>query len=138
MKYILLITFLLGLGITTGCSATGTASVSLEQTTWQLDQLGTQPALKERPVTLVFQADDSTVGGGAGCNSYGGRYSLNDNQLTISDLASTLMACEESEIMEQEQKFLTSLGQAAGYKLEGNHLTILDANGINLLSFVAR
>jgi heat shock protein HslJ len=138
VKYILLIALLLGLSITAGCSVTGAASVPLEQTTWQLEQLGTQPALKVRRVTLIFQADDSTVGGEAGCNSYGGVYGLNGDQLTISDLASTLMACEEPEIMEQEQKFLTSLGQAAGYKLEGNRLTILDANGTSLLSFVAQ
>lgn len=138
MKFILLIALLLGLSITVSCSAIGTASVPLEQTTWQLERLGTQPALKERPVTLVFQADDSTVGGEAGCNSYGATYSLNDSQLTISEIASTAMDCGEPGVMEQEQKYLTSLGQAASYKLEGNHLTILDANGTSLLSFVGR
>lgn len=137
MKYILLLAFLLGLGITTGCSASGASSASLEQTRWQLELPGTQPALKARPVTLAFQADNR-VGGEAGCNGYGGTYNLNGDQLTFTDLVSTLMACAEPEIMEQEQQFLTSLGQSTGYKLEGNRLVILDANGVNLLSFVRR
>ncbi|NJN99305.1 MAG: META domain-containing protein [Anaerolineales bacterium] len=137
MKYVLLLAFLLGLGITAGCSANGASAVSLEQTTWQLEMLGTQPALTARPVTLIFQADNH-VGGEAGCNSYGGTYSLNGDQLTFSYLTSTLMACAEPEFMEQEQKYLTSLAQTAGYKLEGNRLTILDAKGVSLLSFVGQ
>lgn len=137
MKYVLLIAFLLGLGLTAGCSASSTPTALLEQTTWQLEMLGTQPALKARPVTLLFQADNR-VGGEAGCNSYGGTYDLNGDKLTFGYLSSNLMACAEPEIMEQEQKYMTSLAHTAGYKLEGNRLTILDANGVSLLSFVSR
>lgn len=137
MKYVLLITLLLGLGLTAGCSATGTPIVSLEQTTWQLEMLGTQPALKARPVTLVFQADNQ-VGGEAGCNGYGGTYTLNGDKLTFSYLSSTLRACAEPEFMEQEQKYMTNLTHTASYKLEGNRLTIFDAKGTSLLSFVSQ
>lgn len=137
MKYIMLLVFLLGLGITAGCVASGASAVSLEQTGWQLEMLGTQPALTARPVTLTFQADNH-VGGEAGCNGYGGTYSLNGDQLTFSYLSSTLRACAEPEFMEQEQKYLSSLAQTAGYKLEGNRLVILDAKGVNLLSFVSQ
>ncbi len=137
MKYILLLALLLGLGITAGCGDSGASAVSLEQTTWQLEMLGTQPALKARPVTLVFQADNQ-VGGEAGCNSYGGTYSLNGDKLTFSYLSSTLRACAEPEFMEQEQKYMSSLAQTAGYKLEGNRLVILDTHGVSLFSFVGR
>jgi heat shock protein HslJ len=140
MKYILLITLLLNLGLILGCTVTGavpmdTLSVPLEQTSWQLELLGTKPAIQKRKVTLVFQANNR-LGGEAGCNSYGATYSLNGDQLILSEIVSTLMACVEPEIMEQEQQFLASLEQASSYKLEGNHLIILDTNGDTLLSFV--
>lgn len=47
-----------------------------------------------------------------------------------------MMACMESEIMEQEQQFLTSLEQATNYKQEDNHLVLLNAAGVTILNFV--
>lgn len=139
MKYIGLLICLLSLGTITGCNLPplNSPANSLAGTTWELERLGIQPAVPERKVTLMFQTDNQ-VGGEAGCNSYGAKYSLSGDKITISEIASTMMACMEPEIMKQEQQFLTSLEQATNYKQEDNHLVLLNAAGVTILNFVRR
>lgn len=79
-------------------------------------------------ITLVFN-EDGTVGGHGGCNSYGGNYLVEGESLTISELVSTLMACEAEGVTEQESVYLDALGRAESYSIEGNQLTIYYPGG---------
>jgi putative lipoprotein len=74
-------------------------------------------------ITLLLN-EDGTMGGHGGCNSYGGNYQVEGESLIISDLVSTLMACEAEGVTEQEAMFLDALGSAERYTVEGNQLTI--------------
>jgi heat shock protein HslJ len=58
-------------------------------------------------VTLEFE--DGRVAGNGGCNNFFGTYTVDGNQLTISALGSTMMACLPEEVMQQEAQVLALL-----------------------------
>ncbi len=75
-------------------------------------------ARTEKPVTLDFV--DGRVAVSNTCNRMGGGYSLADGTLTISPLASTMMACTDKALM--------ALDQAVGSRLEGSLKADLGGN----------
>ncbi len=86
-------------------------------------------------VTAVFSADGN-VSGSAGCNHYGGGYTLDGSNLSVSTLFTTLMYCEEPEgVMEQESRYLGLLGNVSTWRVEGDRLILSDAEGADLLIF---
>jgi heat shock protein HslJ len=73
---------------------------------------------------------DGTVSGKSGCNTYNGPYTVNGSQIQIGPLASTMMACSDpAGLMDQEQQYLTALGTAATYQIEGNVLELRTSDG---------
>jgi polar amino acid transport system substrate-binding protein len=90
---------------------------------------GMASVLSGTSLTTAF-ASSGQVSGSAGCNSYSGSYSVDGSLLTISPMASTLMACDTPEgIMEQEAAFLAALGSAGSYAIDGGQLYIMDTAG---------
>ena len=74
--------------------------------------------------------------GSSGCNQYQAAYEVNEDALTISQAAMTLMACTELEgIMEQERLYLELLGSAERFQLTDEELLIYGA-GDALFSFI--
>ncbi|MCC7556587.1 MAG: META domain-containing protein [Methanoculleus marisnigri] len=86
--------------------------------------------------TITANFDDGNVTGNAGCNHYGGQYSLDGADLTVSSLYSTLMYCETPGVMEQEAAFMGLLANVSSYRTEGDRLILTDAEGTDLLFFV--
>jgi heat shock protein HslJ len=130
--------------VTAGCiSGTSTPGgvAGLTGTSWALDSYlaenGTLvPVLPGTEVTAAF-GTDGRVGGSAGCNSYGGNYSLDGTALSVSSLVQTLKLCEKPEgIMEQEARFMDLLGSAAECRIEDDRLEIVDSAGATTLVFV--
>ena len=79
---------------------------------------------------------DGTVSGKSGCNTYNGPYTVTGSQIKIGPLASTMMACSDpAGIMDQEQQYLTALGTAATYQIEGNVLELRTADGALAANF---
>ena len=113
----------------------------LTGTDWVLDGYSTgadavSSVIAGTTVTVKF-SPDGNVTGNAGCNHYGGRYSLNGANLSVSSLFSTLMYCEKPEgVMEQEGKYLGHLGNVSSYRVEGDRLILSDKAGTDLLFFV--
>lgn len=94
--------------VLSACTAQPEAeSISLDGTRWQLTKLAGEPVLEGSTVTLQF--NDGKLGGSAGCNGYGGVYSLDGLQLRAEDVAITAMYCEPDEIMAQEQSYMKVL-----------------------------
>jgi heat shock protein HslJ len=79
-------------------------------------------AVPDAAATLTF-ADDGTVSGNSGCNSLGGEYTIEGNQITFSALTTTLMACEEPR-MDQESAVTQVLNGTVDYEIEDATLTI--------------
>lgn len=80
-------------------------------------------ARADKPVTLDFKEDRIAISNT--CNRMGGGYTLADGSLTISPMASTMMACTDKNLM--------ALDQAVGSRLEGALKTELgDAGQLTL------
>jgi putative lipoprotein len=103
--------------------------VELAGTGWLLTMLGDAPSADGVETTLIFSETDSSLGGVGGCNSYGGSIAFEDDgSLSISEVYSTMMACEEAK-MSQERAFFDALGMTSGYSIESETLTLFDAEG---------
>ncbi len=117
----------------TACTGTGLPPTNLNGTSWNLASLNGQPVLDGTQPTLTFA--DGQVSGNASCNGIGGDYTLRGDKLTFEALMSTLMACFPEETMQQEQAYLAALGSTASYQVEGDQLTLFDAEGNKLADF---
>jgi heat shock protein HslJ len=85
-------------------------------------------------VTLEFT--DGKLSGNAGCNSYFGDYRADTHNLAVGSIASTEMFCTNPEgVMEQESEYLRRLLSAVSYTIDGENLTIANADGEAVLIF---
>lgn len=84
-------------------------------------------------VTLL--AADGRFGGSGGCNSYGGAYEINGDQLSLHDINSTLIACIDGKITQQEQRYFEALQSTKTFEIKGNRLTITYDSGKDVLEF---
>jgi heat shock protein HslJ len=126
--------FVLALALTialAACSNT-TGVPDLEGTSWLLLEINGQPVLEGSDPTLVFESE--SVGGDGSCNVFGGEYEIENGKLTISNIFSTLMYCEETS--DQETAYLAALQEAVGYQVKNGNLQILNSDGQVTLSFV--
>jgi heat shock protein HslJ len=112
----------------------------LEGTSWTATGInnGKQAVVSDAitpTITATFDSDDVLSGFG-GCNSYTSTWTTTDpDGLTIGPIGSTLKACEQ-DLMDTEQQYFAALGNVATYQLEGNQLTLRDAEGAVQVSFV--
>jgi heat shock protein HslJ len=94
---------------------------------WEL-QRGTSganpfPLVEGHRVTIGF-AEDGTVGGVAACNSYGGTYVADGEDIIVGEeLASTAMGCAQP-VMDSEAAFLAALREPLTYVVDGDEMTI--------------
>lgn len=110
-------------------------ALGLEGPTWQLVSfVDSEGSMAPAEVEATIRFEDGQVGGNASCNRFFASYTLEGDQLTISQAGSTMMACPEPA-MSQEQAFLANLGQVASYAISGTELTLFDAAGTALLVF---
>lgn len=86
----------------------------------------------ERPF-LRLNEKDNGVGGNGGCNSFGGTFTLKDNQhIEFSQMMATMRYCEGSNI---EQVFMGNVQKATSYILADGKLTLNDEDGHELATF---
>ena len=71
--------------------------------------------------TLTF-ADDDTFSATTDCNTVGGEYAVDDNQITLTNLFATEMFCEDS----QEQEFVTMLSAVESYSFTTQGTLVFD------------
>lgn len=103
----------------------------LNGTRWNLMSLNGNPVIEGRnPVELAFA--EGKVTGSTGCNHMFGSYSLTNDELALSGLGSTRMACTP-ELNQQEQLFLQALGAIEGYTIADDQLTLLYDGGKELV-----
>jgi heat shock protein HslJ len=118
---------LLALLILTACAGENTASV---EGTWKLvsygDPANPTPAAPDIDTSIEFK--DGQVTGNVGCNGFGGKYEVDGNKITFSEVASTLMFCE-GPAGDQEFGTLAVLRESATYVLDGDMLTITSGDG---------
>jgi heat shock protein HslJ len=93
---------------------------------WKLTAYGPAasptPAVEGVDAGLTFN-EDGTVSGTSGCNGLGGDYTVEGDKITFGEFVSTLMACDDP-IMRQEEAAHKVMTGTATYKIEGDTLTI--------------
>ncbi len=95
---------------------------------------GFESTVIDVPVTAIF-AEDGTLTGSAGCNSYNASWESDGDKLEIGPAASTLMACADEAVNQQEVRYLELLGEADTYRIDAESLEIFDADGMRILQY---
>jgi putative lipoprotein len=88
------------------------------------------------PQSTIEIAADGTVAGKSGCNSFGGKATIEGDKIGFAALAATRMACPPA-IMDQEDKFLAALNDAKRWMIddERGKLILFDAANKEILLF---
>lgn len=101
------------------------AEKAIIDTNWATDNFS--PAGKDRKkLTTMRITADNHISGKTTCNNYMGSVKkLTANQITISQLASTLKMCLDKADMKGESEFLNKFSnKTLNYKITGNRLVI--------------
>lgn len=127
MKKILALFFVTAFALA-ACSPAASASVVGE---WTLasygDPANPTPAAADVETSIIF-GEDGQVNGTAGCNGFGGDYSVGDGTITFGTLVSTLMFCE-GPAGEQEAAVFAVFVATVPFTVDGDTLTITSADG---------
>lgn len=112
-------------------------SMSLEASAWRLTGLPgrnqDELAGLERPVLTRFAA--GRISGFSGCNNFMGSYTLEDDRVTVGQLAGTLMACPEPA-NSLDNAFRAAFAGTLRYEITGSQLKLTAASG-EILTFEA-
>ncbi|RRR75539.1 MAG: META domain-containing protein [Candidatus Viridilinea halotolerans] len=123
--------------ILSACSATAAPTLppDLAGTTWHLNTIdGNPPIVHGQPLELSFDPDNGSIAGFGGCNRFSGNYHLSgDNQITFTQLSTTLRECIPSGVMEQEQHFFNLLRDVTNYTLTPTTFTLQTSAGETLI-----
>jgi heat shock protein HslJ len=117
--------------------ATVPSTPELDGTAWVLTEINDSAVREGTTPTLNFE-ENGRVGGEGGCNSFGGQYTAAAGTMSFSDISSTLRACAEQAVNEQEQAYFDALHNAAAYRLDADRLEIKNAVGDTTLVFNAQ
>jgi putative lipoprotein len=85
-------------------------------------------------VTLEFGEDDF-AGGSGGCNSYGTQYQVTNGSVSFGEIESTLIACLEEGVMEQESAYFNALHTVGEFEMMEDELLIRYNDGGSVLIF---
>jgi heat shock protein HslJ len=117
----------------TAASLTGTAWVA---TGISNGKQAVSSPIADTTVTAQF-ADDGTVSGSSGCNTYSGPYKVQGETITIGPLATTKKLCE-ADVNEQETAYLAALEAATRFSTRQGALELRDGGGALQVSYSAR
>jgi heat shock protein HslJ len=94
-------------------------------TPWLLPDRGSRP-------TLRFSADQGSVTGATGCNTYFGTVHGSGNSISFGPLATTKMMCFDV-LAVQEIQYLDMLSKVNSFSSNGGHLTLNTSDGRQLV-----
>jgi heat shock protein HslJ len=115
-----------------------TAAGRLEDKKWMLESIGETAISKTGELPFVaFDAAKGSAGGNSGCNVFGGNYTSEGNTLKITQVISTMRACEEGDKMTVERGFLDGLQNADRYEIKGEDLFLYQGEKL-LLTFTGK
>ena len=126
-----------GCGSSSGGSGGGsTSAASLAGTSWKLTGWSVS-SQDPNDFTITAEFQDGRIGGTSAVNQYGGPYTAGDDgSFSVGELVSTMMAGPEPD-MRAEQTYLKLLAEAKQFKVDGETLTLSDANGNGSLIYTA-
>jgi len=69
------------------------------------------------------------ISGNAGCNDYSGPYKTDETKIRIGPVTSTLRACAEAAVTQQESEYLAALDTVRTFGVDANGVTLFRADG---------
>jgi heat shock protein HslJ len=102
-------------------------SFPLTGTAWVADEIDGQRVVDGVVSTIAFDGWAQAVGS-TGCNRYVAPFHIAGSTLRLGDIAVTRRACPPA-VMDQEHRFVVSLGAIRAYHQEGETLWLLDEAG---------
>jgi len=109
-------------------------SVSIKNIKWKLVTLMGKD-VSDKKAFIMFSDEDNKVFGHGSCNNFSGTYQLKEgNQITLSKMTATLMACIDMEV---ENQFMAILEKADNYSLNDKTMTLNKAKMAPLAIFEA-
>ena len=107
-----------------GTDAAGT-SIEGSWTLVMLVEEGDMAIPLPEDATIGLGIDGSEVSGTGGCNRFGGSVEIReDGSFAVGDLSWTAMACQPTELMEWETRYLAALDAATTWSLEEDQLAL--------------
>jgi heat shock protein HslJ len=109
--------------------------MEIEDRDWQLMSFANPAGKSQTPageITLRLERDGGRVAGSAGCNSYAGSYTLEEDAVSFSPLAMSKRMCASRAVMNQEQRFANWLGQAERFSMQNDELVLETPRGHTL------
>ena len=121
-----------------GCGTPGGTGGRLEGVRWVLGSYVSEGVARSAPRDISIDAlfDHGKVGGFSGVNTYQGSYKLSGDSLSVSKLASTLMAGPQ-ELMDAEHAYLAALRDTRSFTATEGSLTLFDKDGKKTLEYSA-
>lgn len=103
---------------------------------YNLVAINGQPLLLNTVISTSF-GFDGTLNGSGGCNSYNGRYVVENNNISITGINSSGRVCTEPPgVTEQEQAFFSALNFARTFETpDGATMILRDATGQEILRY---
>ena len=98
---------------------------SFTNTKWELTTLPGLTLPSTAKATLNF-ADSLKISGKSFCNNYGGQAEIADRTITVKNVFSTKMFCQETDAA--ERAYLHALNQVNGAKIADNKLHLLNGD----------
>jgi heat shock protein HslJ len=121
-------------GSSGGGGGSSTSAAALAGTSWRLTGWSVS-SQDPNDFTITAEFKDGRIGGTSAVNQYGGSYTAGDDgSISFGDLVSTMMAGPEPD-MKAEQTYLKLLAAAAKFRVEGDTLTLSDAQGNDSLIY---
>jgi len=113
-------------------------TASLADTEWVLTSLQGRTPLSGTQITLQFT--DERASGYAGCNHYGGEYTLpRQGKIEFGMMQQTVMLCFVPEgVIDQEVAYMDALRQATAYRIGDDTLELQNEAGEILLAYGRR
>jgi len=98
--------------------------------TWMLRSINDTILGQESNVRLNIDRKNR-IGGYSSCNSFGGNYKLNKDNISFGEIIQTQMYCPASI----ENAYMSALKNSSKYKIEDNNLKLYDKNNNLLMTF---
>jgi heat shock protein HslJ len=99
---------------------------------WRLTEVNGVALTRDNPY-LRFEGAAKIWSANGGCNKVAGSFEIDGKNLTISNSASTRMACVDSEAQQLETDFLKALSQVTRFELKDDSLRLYDCDTLLLV-----
>lgn len=109
---------------------------SLTETAWVPTAFTGEAVIAPEKTIVQFDVN-GTVFGNGGCNNFNGSYITNRDSILFGPAAATMMLCEDPASA-VEMKLFRALDEARFFSIEGDELTLSDAEGAALMTLSAR